>query len=121
MAARATDGALRARSLLGCLVYTAGGLLLLLGGLAAGDSAQQIRLLRAGETEREFTDYDESGSVIGRHFEAVSASEAERQRRAGLASVAGGAIAVAAGFALRGAPWRRLVPAASEDEEDRGL
>ncbi len=101
------DGTRGTRSLVGCLVYLAGGLLLVLAACSFGLGQVQQRALAQGMSELSVSDFDDTGREIGSHSEPISAESAQAlQQQALHASIAAG-VALVVAFALRGVPWSR--------------
>lgn len=99
-----------ARSLVGCLVYLGGGLLLVLAACSYGIALTQERALAQGLNQLVVSDYDDTGREIGSHAEPISAGSAgELRHQAVLASSSALAVLIVA-FVLRGTPWSRPGP-----------
>jgi hypothetical protein len=103
-----------ARSLVGCLVYLGGGLLLVLAVCSYGVAQTQEQALAQGMSELVVSDFDDTGRAIGRHAEPISAGSVGELRHQALLASSAALLALIVAFALRGTPWSRLNPRAPE-------
>jgi hypothetical protein len=102
------------RSLVGCLVYLGGGLLLVLAACSYGVAQTQERALAQGKSELVVSDYDDTGREIGSHAEPISADSVDELRHQALLTSSVALFVLIAAFVLRGTPWSRLSPRAPE-------
>jgi hypothetical protein len=99
-----------ARSLVGCLVYLGGGLLLVLAACSYGVALTQERALAQGLSELVVSDYDDTGREIGSHAEPISAGSVGELRHQAILTSSSALVVLIVAFVLRGTPWSRLSP-----------